>query len=73
MNTVVGMGNIIHGAVNANISRQEGAVGALNGAGVIGVLDGCVIGARGQDALPFLKAEETHESERNDGKRVPLL
>ena len=48
-------------------------VSALNGAGVIGVPDVGVISASGQDMLPFHKAEEAHESKRNDGKRVPLL
>jgi len=57
---VVRMGNIIHGAINVNISRQGGAVGALNGAGVMDVPDAGVIGVSGHDTLAFGETEEAH-------------
>ena len=64
---VVGMGNVIDGAINANISRQGGAVRTLNGACIVGVPNAGVIGAGGHDTLPIRKAEEAHESERGHG------
>jgi hypothetical protein len=64
---VVGMGNIIDGAVNANISRQGSAVHTLNGACVVGVPNMGVIGASGHDTLSIHKTEEAHESEGGHG------
>ena len=63
-NCVVGMGNVVDGAINANISRQGGAVCTLNGACIVGMPNVGVIGTGGHDTLPICKAEEPHESER---------
>lgn len=67
---VVGVGNVVHGAVNTNIGWQEGAVGALNGAGVMGVPDTGAIRASSHHALAFRKAEEAHKCERRHGSRT---
>jgi hypothetical protein len=64
---VVGMGNIVHGAINANVSRQEGAIGTLDGAGVMGMPDAGVIGVSGHNTLAFCEVEEAHESKRGHG------
>ena len=64
---VVGMGNVVDGAINANVSRQGGVVRTLDGACIVGVPNAGVIGAGGHDTLPIRKAEETHESHRGHG------
>ena len=62
-NCVVGMGDIIHRTVNANVGRQSSPVRALNSARVMNMPNSGVIGAGGHNTLAFGQTKKTDESE----------